>query len=222
MRRSLQYGGWLTAAILGIGGATAHAQKGGPDYPTKPVRWIVPFTPGASNDIIGRLFAAKLGEAFGQQFVIDNRPGAGGSIGTEAVVRAAADGYTLLWATSPNAIAATLMAMQVADSMSVRCTVREVVQVQSRDHGYLGILYVPHSGYADVRRVFRGTPADAVGLRPGDHVIAVDGIQLTPADELQAHVYESFPGATPRLTVERRGEVLTLQPTLVSWPSPDE
>ncbi|MCC6775893.1 MAG: tripartite tricarboxylate transporter substrate binding protein [Hyphomicrobiales bacterium] len=77
-------------------------------YPARPVRLVVFFPPGGVGDITARLLAQWLSEHAGQPFVIDNRPGAGGSIGTEAVVRAAADGYTLLWATSPNAIAATL------------------------------------------------------------------------------------------------------------------
>jgi tripartite-type tricarboxylate transporter receptor subunit TctC len=73
------------------------------EYPNKPVRWIVPFPPGASNDIIGRLIGGKLTDALGQQFVIDNRPGAGGLIGGETVARANPDGYTLLLANpAPN------------------------------------------------------------------------------------------------------------------------
>jgi tripartite-type tricarboxylate transporter receptor subunit TctC len=65
-------------------------------YPARPVRWVVPFTPGASNDIIARLVGQKLTEAWGQQFIIDNRPGASGVIGSEPVAKAPPDGYTLM------------------------------------------------------------------------------------------------------------------------------
>jgi tripartite-type tricarboxylate transporter receptor subunit TctC len=71
--------------------ATAAAQ----DYPTKPVRLIIPFPPGGSNDVVGRMIATKLGERLGKQVVVDNRPGAGGTIGTEIAANAAPDGYTL-------------------------------------------------------------------------------------------------------------------------------
>src|SRR5262249_42033718 len=79
-----------------------------PAYPARPVSIIVPFAPAGSSDITARLIGQWLSERLGQQFVIDNRPGGGGNIGTEAVVRAPADGYTLLLVGGFNAINATL------------------------------------------------------------------------------------------------------------------
>jgi len=77
-------------------------------YPTRPVHIIVPYLAGGLGDTLARLSGQWLSERLGQPFVIENRPGAGGNIGTETVVRAPADGYTLLWTGSPNAISATL------------------------------------------------------------------------------------------------------------------
>jgi len=77
-------------------------------YPTRPVRLIVPVAPAGANDITARLIGQWLSERLGQPFVIENRPGGGGNIGTEAVVRAPADGYTLLMVGGYNAINATL------------------------------------------------------------------------------------------------------------------
>jgi tripartite-type tricarboxylate transporter receptor subunit TctC len=81
---------WLTALPV-----TTFAQG---SYPTKPIRLIVPFAPGASNDIIARLVGQKLSESMGQQFVVDNRAGAGGSLGADLVAKAEPNGYTLLLA----------------------------------------------------------------------------------------------------------------------------
>jgi tripartite-type tricarboxylate transporter receptor subunit TctC len=68
-------------------------------YPTKPVRIIVPFPPGQATDILARLLGDQLSKSLGQQFIADNRPGAGGAVGTEAAAKAAPDGYTLVMAT---------------------------------------------------------------------------------------------------------------------------
>ena len=74
------------------------------NYPVKPVRIIAPFPPGGSVDTVGRLIAARLTEAYGQNFVIDNRPGASGSIGMEIAANAPGDGYTLMFTTSALAV----------------------------------------------------------------------------------------------------------------------
>jgi tripartite-type tricarboxylate transporter receptor subunit TctC len=93
-----------SAAALPVGSHFAWAQA----YPSRPVRIIVPFAPGGTFDIMARLIGQWLTEKLGQPFVIENRPGAGGNIGTESVVRAPADGYALLLVGTANAISATL------------------------------------------------------------------------------------------------------------------
>jgi Tripartite tricarboxylate transporter family receptor len=92
------------AAALPVVSRIARAQT----YPTRPVRLVVGFPPGGAGDIAARLMGQWLSERFGQPFVVENRPGAGGNIATETVVRAPADGYTFLLIGAWNAINATL------------------------------------------------------------------------------------------------------------------
>jgi tripartite-type tricarboxylate transporter receptor subunit TctC len=93
----------LTGFMLaGIGNAAAL------DYPTRPVRWIVTYTPGGATDITARIMAQWLSERLGQQFIIENKPGGGNNIGTEAAIHSPADGYTLVLVNPANAINATL------------------------------------------------------------------------------------------------------------------
>ena len=96
----MEKAGLAVFAVFGLAGMVLGdaAAQSASVYPVRPVRWIVPFPPGASNDITARLLAQKLAETLGQQFVIDNRPGAGGSIGAQIAAEAAPDGYTLLHA----------------------------------------------------------------------------------------------------------------------------
>jgi tripartite-type tricarboxylate transporter receptor subunit TctC len=90
---------WVLAVICLGANAAVSAQT--PAWPARPVRVIVPFAPGGSVDILARFLSERLGSALGHTFIVENRPGAGGNIGTEMVVRAPADGYTLLISGSP-------------------------------------------------------------------------------------------------------------------------
>src|ERR1019366_1578643 len=108
-RRGMNRATWgllLALAALGAAGGPAFAQA---DWPSRPIRLIVPFTPGSSSDIVARVVAQKLGERLKQQIFVENRVGASGNLGTEAVARAEPDGYTMgLANASTHAVAPSL------------------------------------------------------------------------------------------------------------------
>jgi tripartite-type tricarboxylate transporter receptor subunit TctC len=101
---------WMGVGVLlliaGLDGAIA---KTGDSYPVKPIRWVVPFTAGGSNDVVARLIAAKMTESFGQTVVVDNRGGAGGLVGGDTVAHAPKDGYTLILSNPGPSINAPIM-----------------------------------------------------------------------------------------------------------------
>ncbi len=138
-------------------------------------------------------------------------------LGTVAVV------CTMAGVASGLALATTLMAMQVADTMASRtCTYRaaQVTPVEVRgNHGFLGIRYVFSDGVAQVDSVLPGTPAETFGISPGDHVISVDGDRVDSASELQERIFGASPGSRPTLLIERDGNMRTVRPQLVSWPT---
>ncbi|HKN58927.1 MAG TPA: tripartite tricarboxylate transporter substrate-binding protein, partial [Gemmatimonadaceae bacterium] len=92
----------LAAALAGAGPVFAV------DYPVRPVKWIVPYPPGGTTDVLARIVAVWLTEKMGQAFVVENKPGGGNNIGVEAVVTAPPDGYTMLLVNPANGINATL------------------------------------------------------------------------------------------------------------------
>ena len=101
-------GRWMMIAALAAMPAAAAAQ----DYPAKPVKLVIGFGPGTGSDILGRLLGVKLSEALGQSVVVENKPGAGGIIGSDSVAKAAPDGYTLLLGTNAMLITSPLLAKE--------------------------------------------------------------------------------------------------------------
>ena len=104
---------WLFAFISILCAQGLHAQS----YPSKPVRLIISFTPGSSTDIVARVVMAKVSEYWGQPAVIENRAGAGGSIGSNVVATAAPDGYTLLVNSSAHAVNPAIYAKLPYDTL---------------------------------------------------------------------------------------------------------
>jgi C-terminal processing protease CtpA/Prc len=137
-------------------------------------------------------------------------------LGTVAVV------CTMAGVASGLALATTLMAMQVADTMSSRtCPYRaaEVAPAVASDHGFLGIVYDPAHGPPRVLRVISDTPAQAIGLRRGDRVLFVNGERMDHPNELHETIFNAKPGSRPDIMIERNGTRIELKPTLASWPT---
>lgn len=152
-----------------------------------------------------------------REALLPNERGRG--LGTVAVV------CTMAGVASGLALATTLMAMQVADSMSVRNCPYRVAQsadmhpVDVRlDHGFLGVHYTFHDNAADIIGVLPGTPAEAVDLHTGDRVLSIDGAAIHGSNDFQAHIFGSSPGYSPTIVFERGGVQATVRPTLVAWP----
>jgi tripartite-type tricarboxylate transporter receptor subunit TctC len=114
----------LTAALFGLAGA-ASAQQ----YPNKPIKLIIPFPPAGATDVLGRALGQKLSEALGQPVVVENRPGAGSTIGSDLVAKSAPDGYTLLLASGSICIAANVYSKLTFDPVKSFTPISLVGQV---------------------------------------------------------------------------------------------
>ena len=101
--------GWSRRSLLRAGALAPFVGRAfAQTYPNRPIRWVVPYPPGGTTDVLARLVAEPLGRRLGQQVYIENRPGAGNNLGTEAVINAEPDGYTILLVNPANGINATL------------------------------------------------------------------------------------------------------------------
>ena len=130
----------MSIALLTIASA-AHAQ----DYPVKPVRMVVHIGPGSSMDIIARVLAQKMNEAWGQSIIVDNRAGAGGTIGMDVVAKAAPDGYTILFGSSSVAIATSYYRKLPFDTLR---DLEPITQVSSRHNA---LVVAPSSAVNSVK-----------------------------------------------------------------------
>jgi tripartite-type tricarboxylate transporter receptor subunit TctC len=182
-------------------------------YPTRPVRIVVPFAPAGASDITARLIGQWLSERLGQQFVIENRPGGGGNIGTEAVVRAPADGYTLLMVGSANASNATFY-----DKLNFNF-IRDIAPVGSVFRGPYVMVVNPSVPARSVPEFIAYAKAN-----PGKLTMASSGTGAVPhvAGELFKMmagidmVHVPYRGGGPALTDLLAGQVQVYFPTTVA------
>jgi tripartite-type tricarboxylate transporter receptor subunit TctC len=149
----------LGAAMLAAA-QTAHPQ----DYPARTVRIVTPFAPGGGTDIFARILAQRLSEVYGQQFIVDNRPGAGSTLGTEYVARAAADGYTFLMTSASFSFSPGLYPKLRYDAIKDFVRVSQVVQVP---HVIVVLPSLPVSGLQGFVKLARARPREVLYASAG-------------------------------------------------------
>jgi tripartite-type tricarboxylate transporter receptor subunit TctC len=215
----------LGATLLPLGSAEARAQE----FPTHPIRVVVPFSPGGAVDGPMRIIAQELSKRLGQQIVVDNRPGAGATIGTEIVAKAAPDGYMLLLASQTNAISATLYpklsydpiedftpisligrepgVLVVHPSLPVRTFQEFVAYVKERP----GKVDYASSGNGSGQHLFMALLASMTGMKM-NHVPYRGSGQAT-ADLLGGQVQASIPGTAGMVGHIKAGKLRALAVT---------
>jgi tripartite-type tricarboxylate transporter receptor subunit TctC len=181
----------LLALALAALAPAAHAQN----YPTKPVRLIISFTPGSSTDIIGRAVAAKLQEMWGQPVVAENRPGAGGTVGSEFVVRSDPDGYTLLANSSAHAANPGMYKELRYDTM------RDFVNLALLGGGPNVLIVSPESGWKSLKDFVdaaKKSPGklnfSSAGIGSGTH-FNLEKLKLAAGIDVQHVPYKGTPEA---------------------------
>ena len=171
---------WLLLILLIISPQMSYAQS---DYPNRPVRLVIPFTTGGSNDIIGRFIADQLGKRLGETFVVDNRGGAGGTLGTDIVAKAKPDGYTLLLISTPHTANSSL---------------------------YKKLPYNPSKDFIPVARI--GTASQVISVFPGLPVKTLpELIEYAKARPGQVNYVSSGVGSSQHLVSEMFANLAGLQ-----------
>ena len=199
----------LAVLAFGIAASAACAQG----YPTKTVKLVVPYPPGGPTDIVARVVAQKLSEQTGQQFIVDNRGGAGGNIGAEAVARAPADGYTLVVATTAHAINRSLFKNLSYDIK------KDFVAVSQLTAGPLVIVANPSLPAKDVKELIalaKSKPGELAfaSSGPGQSTHLAAELFDTMAGIKMTHV--PYKGSAPALTDVMGGQVALFFDTMLS------
>jgi tripartite-type tricarboxylate transporter receptor subunit TctC len=197
-----------TAALPAVS-RVARAQA----YPTRPVRIVVGFTPGGANDIVARLIGEWLSERLGQPFLIENRPGAAGNIAAEAVVRAPPDGYSLLFAGTPNTVNATLYDKLnfnfVKDIVAVASLIRTFYVMEVNPS--VPVKTVPEFiAYAKANPGKINMASSGIG---GGHHLAGELFKMMTGVQM---VHVPYRGAAPALTDLMAGQVQVMFDNMVS------
>lgn len=181
----------LLAFLLAALAAPAFAQS----YPSKPVRLIIAFTPGSSTDIIGRAVAAKLQETWGQPVVAENRPGAGGTVGSEFVLRSDPDGYTLLANSSAHAANPGMYKALRYDTM------KDFVNLALLGGGPNVLMVGPQAGWKSLGDFVKAAKADpgklnfaSAGIGSGTH-FNLEKLKIAAGVEVQHVPYKGTPEA---------------------------
>ena len=199
----------LVVVLISMLSAAAHAQG----FPNKPVKLVVPYPPGGPTDIVARVVGQKLSEQTGQQFIVDNRAGAGGNIGAEAVARSPADGYTLLVATTAHAINMSLFRKLGYN------TLKDFAPVSPLTHGPLVIVANPALPAQNVRELIALARAKPGAINfassgngqsthlSGELFNAMAGVKMT-------HV--PYKGSSPALTDVMGGQASLMFDTMLS------
>jgi tripartite-type tricarboxylate transporter receptor subunit TctC len=214
----------LSASVLACGGALA--AQAGADYPSKPIRLIVPLTAGGPTDILARIIAAPLGEALGQQVVVDNRPGAGGNIGADIAAKSAPDGYTLFMGTSgplsinpslypklpfdpirdfaPVILAASAPFVVIAHPSVPANSVKELIALAKGKPGYLNYGSVPGSASHLSTELFK--------MMAGIDMVHIPYKGAAPAttDVIAGQIHVSFASTPGSVPVVKAGKVRAL------------
>ncbi len=199
------------AALSALAAPVASAQAA---YPAKPVTIVVGFAPGGPNDVMARILAAKLSANLGQQFLVDNKPGAGGTIGTAAVAKAPADGYTLLFNSAPFVTAPALYGGKLTFD-----TLRDITGVAKVAESPLVLmtsLQSPHKSLGGVLAAGKANPGKlnygSGGIASTPH-LATSLLELTTGAKFQHIPYK---GGGPALTGLMGGEIDLLLDSITS------